>query len=176
MPAVISVGETGLTSALQMWMAELLGIDWQGIALTQQNRVPMMKGVFIYMTPLRVTGLSVPRVVYAPEIDRRIDARTNRWDVQIDFYGDDAMEQANITATIMRTSKATEMLTGTPITPLYASEPFQAAIVNSESQWEQRWSLDLSFQAEMAITTEQQFADQLLIKIAEIDTTFPSGA
>jgi hypothetical protein len=50
---------------------------------------------------------------------------------------------------------------GYDIAPLYTSEPKQIPFDNGEQQVEERWVIDLCMQANIVVTTTQQFADQL---------------
>ena len=50
---------------------------------------------------------------------------------------------------------------GIALAPLYTSDPREIPFDNAEQQVEERWVVDLCMQASVAITTSQQFADEL---------------
>jgi hypothetical protein len=53
--------------------------------------------------------------------------------------------------------------------PLYADDPHMAAFQNAESQWEDRWVVDLHLQANVVVTVGQEFADEVLIRMFPVD-------
>jgi hypothetical protein len=59
---------------------------------------------------------------------------------------------------------------GFALTPLYTSEPRQLVFDNGEQQMEERWVIDLCMQADVAITTTMQFADQLAVTVTPVST------
>ena len=173
MPATISVTESQLFTALRTFLLEVIdsGVE---VIQTQNNRVPMPKGPFVAMTPIRIDGLSTSVTDYTDTA--RADTRTTQWQVQLDFYGPQASMQAATVAQLWRTSWAAEQLSSGPIQPLYPGEPLQTTMVNAEMQWESRWTLDLFAQFNPITTVAQQSAIALEIGLAEVDTTFPPGA
>jgi hypothetical protein len=44
-----------------------------------------------------------------------------------------------------------------------------AAFQNAESQWEDRWVVDLHLQANVVVTVGQEFADEVLIRMFPVD-------
>lgn len=173
MPATLNVTESQLFTALRAFLLEIIGTGVEVIQ-TQNNRVPMPKGPFIAMTPIRIDGLSTVVTDYTAAT--RSDTRTTQWQVQLDFYGPQAAMQAATVAQLWRTSWAAEQLASGPLQPLYAGEPLQTTMVNGEMQWESRWTLDLFAQFNPITTVSQQTASALTIGLAEIDTEFPPGA
>lgn len=173
MSATLSVTESQLFTALRTFLLDSLGGGVEVIQ-TQNNRVPMPKGPFVAMTPIRIDGLSASVTGYTAT--SRTDTRTTQWQVQLDFYGSQAAMQAATVAQLWRTSWAAEQLASGPLQPLYPGEPLQTTMVNGEMQWESRWTLDLFAQFNPITTVSQQTATALTIGLAEIDTEFPPGA
>lgn len=59
---------------------------------------------------------------------------------------------------------------GTPLTPLYTSEPRQIPFDNGEQQVEERWVVDLCMQADVTISFSAQYADDLEVTTTPVET------
>lgn len=177
MPATINLSENNLIAALGDYLKAVLG-DSTMVIRSQGNRVSLPTGDFVLMTPINLPAKSMGVVSYTDdEIDQaRHDTRTLDWRVQLDFYGDIAQSWAATVATLFRTEYSADLFEGTGLAPLYAEDPMQSTIVQSEDQWNNRWILDVHLQPRIIITTPQQFADQLNIDVAETNARFPPGA
>ncbi|MCL7707759.1 hypothetical protein M8368_30785, partial [Enterobacter kobei] len=77
---------------------------------TQQNQTAMPKGGFITMTPLFLTDLSTSAVNYeydgVSDYGRAELRRIDEWQCQLDFYGDQAQNNATIFSRIARSEFA----------------------------------------------------------------------
>jgi hypothetical protein len=62
---------------------------------------------------------------------------------------------------------------GVALAPLYTSDPRQIPFENAEQQTEERWTIDLTMQASVAITTPQQFADALKATAEAVSAAYP---
>jgi hypothetical protein len=175
MTVAISITEEDLLTALRGFLLPL--IDGE-VVQAQANRVPMPYGSFTTMTTLFLTGLSTNRASYTDTglgTGTENNSRSTRWDVQLDFYGDGALDRAVAVSTLIRTDFACTWFKdhGDVIQPLYAGEPKQTSMVNGEQQYEQRWTVDFVAQLNPVVQTPMDFADQLNIGLAEVDATFP---
>lgn len=175
MPATVNVTESDLFTGLRAFLLTVLGSSFQ-VLKTQGNKVAMPKGSFVMMTPLFIDGLSTNVVTYDPGAEERHDTRTTQFRVQLDVYGPDASANSNIIATLFRSEYATEQMASGPLQPFYATDPKQNVMTNSEQQYEDRWTFELYMQFNPTVTSPQQFADELQIGLAEVDTKFPPGA
>jgi hypothetical protein len=91
--------------------------------------------------------------------------------IQLDFHDQDgAADDVQTVMTAFRDNYACEFYTGVgfDIQPLYTSDPMQAPFVNGESQYEDRWTLDLVMQANPVISVPQQYADLLIPTLYEV--------
>lgn len=173
---VSSVTEELLYTALRGFLLPI--VDGE-VFQTQDNGVSMPNGQFTTMTTLRVDGLSTDKKVWADTGSSATSSmkhtRSSQWAVQIDVYGDLAMDRATSAAALVRTDYACDLFTafGIDMAPLYAGEPHQTTMINAEQQYESRWTFDVMFQFNPIYTVPEQYADQLQINLAEIDATFP---
>ena len=91
--------------------------------------------------------------------------------VQLDCYGANSQDWAVALATILRTEFACRILA--PCAPLFADAPMQAALINSEAQYEQRWIVGANLQYNPVVSTPMQFADTAEVTLINVDERFP---
>jgi hypothetical protein len=84
-------------------------------------------------------------------------------DVQLDVHGPASGDNAQILSTLLRDEYATQQFDDgdLDLQALYASDPRQVPFVNAENQWEERWSVTVSLQANLTVQVPQEFADHL---------------
>jgi hypothetical protein len=83
--------------------------------------------------------------------------------IQADVHGPASADNAARISTLWRDDTGYEALQAAniAIAPLYTSEPKQIPFDNGEQQVEERWMVDLCMQANIVVTTTQQFAATL---------------
>lgn len=92
--------------------------------------------------------------------------------IQCDVHGPASADNAQRLSTLFRDQfgvSAFEAL-GVALSPLYTSEPRQIPFDNGEQQVEERWVVDLCMQADIAVTTTMQFADQFKAATTPVET------
>lgn len=176
MTVTISITQDDLTTALRGFLLSLVDAE---VFLTQENLVPMPLGDFITMTPMTATGLSTNRVAYSDSgvgLGSELTQRSNQWRCQLDFYGKSAQEFAQIVATMTRSEYASDWfrINNPPLQPLYAGEPHQTTMINAESQYENRWTLDFNGQHNAVIATPLAFIDSITVGTVAADIKYPS--
>lgn len=173
--ATISVTQSMLYTALR---AFLLGLVACPVLQSQQNRTAMPTGDFILMTGLGTPGLSTDKTTFVPggsNPGNETHSRSTQWNVQLDCYGPDAADMAALIATTFKTDFAAQQfaLAAIEIQPLYANDPRQMTIVDSEQQYEPRWVVELALQYNPVVTLPQDYAMSLSVIPAEVDAVFP---
>lgn len=91
--------------------------------------------------------------------------------VQLDCYGAASADWAVMLLAALRSSYSVGLLA--PIAPLYADDPIQAALVNGEEQYEERWIVGANVQYNPLISTPMQFANQAEVDLINVDTRYP---
>ncbi len=173
MSAAISVTRSQLLAALRGFLLSAVDVE---VVQAQDNRVAMPDGPFITMTDMGFVGLSTNRSSYhdpGAGIGTETNARSTQWNVQLDFYGEGAADLAATVAVLVRSEYACRQLANSGMQPLYAGEPRNTTLLNGEQQYEERWTLEFSAQCNPSVTTPMDFADELVIQLAETDVTFP---
>lgn len=90
--------------------------------------------------------------------------------VQLDCYGPRSGDWSEILATVLRSSYAFRLLD--PVSPLFADNPIQAALINGEEQYEQRWIVGANLQYNPVIMTPMEFADRVEVTLINVDEAY----
>ncbi|EOS94708.1 hypothetical protein LU631_02710 [Erwinia tracheiphila] len=141
----------------------------------QANRVPMDKGEFNILTPLRFRRLSTSR---EKNKDTGVQSTSSigftevrQAEIQVDIYGDGAGDRAIALETLFRTGYAYDAIKAIDarVAPLYSTEAIQAPMINAENQWQERYMLTLYLQVHITIDVQQDFFDKAQITINQAD-------
>lgn len=155
MPANINLTHQQVYTALRALIIGLLGCEVvQGL----DNGVPMPNTGFVAMTILYENRLSTNHTAYTDnetEQSKHITQPT-QLTVQLDCYGEQSGEWAQILATVLRDEYACEKLHPT-CQPLHADDPKMMYITNAEQQYEQRWMVTALLQCNPTVTVAQDF-------------------
>lgn len=175
MPLVVAPTLQDVYTLLRAYIAGIVPV---GVMVTQGlgNRVPMPPVLpgFVCMTatllnPHRTPETSWDQVGLDPTaivIEQGMLVR-----IQLDCYGADSADWAVMLAATMRTDYACTALA--PVAPLYCDNPIQAALVNGEEQFEERWIVGANLQYNPVITTPMQFAAEAVVSTINVDERYP---
>lgn len=96
--------------------------------------------------------------------------------VQLDVHGPNGADNAQTISTLFRDGFACDALatSGVDVTPLYADDPRQMPFVNGESQFEFRWTVDVTMQVNAAALVPMQFADALVATPVSVHAAYPA--
>lgn len=182
MPATVNINESDLRTALRGFLLSLVGDEYE-VVRGQDNRVPMPGGKFITMTGHHNDELNKPYSNWQdsgkPTGGKELTNQAKKWICQLDIYGEEASSVASTIFTMARSRWAVRQFAaltqdkGFSITPLYADTPRQTTMINGEKQYEERWTLDLHLQFNAVISTPMEFAEELYVKPASVDASFP---
>lgn len=107
-------------------------------------------------------------------------------DIQVDVHGPNSADNAEIIATLFRSSYGVDafsaegaaigitfaagvsMIGAVDVTPLYCEDPRQSPFLNAEQQYEERWTVDVHLQANLAIRVPRQFAGSLSLVVNNV--------
>jgi len=87
---------------------------------------------------------------------------------QCDVHGPGSAENAQRIGTMIRSEFACDFFRARdiPVQPLHADDPMrQSAFSNAEAQYEDRWTVDVVLQANLVMTVDQQFADEVIVPV-----------
>ncbi|EPE7077371.1 phage neck terminator protein [Cronobacter sakazakii] len=141
----------------------------------QANRVPMPKGKFCILTPLRFTRLSTTRDIKqdtgTPSTSAMGYTEVRQADIQVDIYGDNAGDRAVALETLFASSYGYEKIKviDDRLAPLYSTAAIQAPMINAESQWQERYTLTLSLQAHITVSLPQDYFEKIDFTNQQVD-------
>lgn len=130
------------------------------VVRAQVNRVPLPSNPCAVLTEMLQTPLQVPYSDYRPQDVQAIIHGPKRFDIQIDFYGEQAGEFASAFMVAFRSNWGCAQFPKN-IQPLYTSDAVQTPLVTGEEQYEARWTVTATLQYNPDITVPQDFADVL---------------
>ena len=168
----VDLTEDAIMAATGLLLVAIVG---EGVEVfqAQANRVPEPGGSdYIAMTPMGRTRLGTnvtawDRQADAPSVTSH--AASTNFTVQLDIHGDRGSDLAQAIATLVRDGWGVDILAGTGVTPLWATDGHQAPFVNGEHQWESRWTMELALQVAPVVSTPQDFASKLIVTARPVD-------
>lgn len=107
-------------------------------------------------------------------------------DVQVDVHGPLSADNAEIIATLFRSSFGVEAFAAegaaiginfavgisaigaVDVVPLYVEDPRQMPFLNAEQQYEERWIVEVHMQANIAVRVPRQFASALSLSVNRV--------
>ncbi len=161
------LGVFGLTSALGTTIPILQG---------QNNRTPQpVEDDFVEIWPISRNRLGMNVDTWGPPWTEVSALQETEITIQCDVHGPASGDNAQRISTLWRDQFAVSAFEnlGLAISPLYTSDPRQMPFTNGEQQWENRWVIDLCMQADIAVTTPMQFADQLHAAVTPVESLEP---
>lgn len=156
--ATITPSEDTVFDAMWGWVASLFDApDQDKVFKGFQNMTSTPYGSYVVVSP----GVKVRQ----NQIQKTYDAanglvlveRHTIYSYQVDAYGPNGPDWADIITIAWRSMWACDQLEGQSITPLYADEPQQLNFPNGENQFEQRFSGRLFAQVNQVVALPQDF-------------------
>lgn len=104
----------------------------------------------------------------------RSDLVPTRFVVQLDVHGPNSGNYVKTIEGLFFSSVATDFFTaeGYPVQALHASEGRQLTFIDAESQYEERWTMEVHLQTDPVLGTPIQFADQVAVHTVEAATQY----
>jgi hypothetical protein len=165
-------------AALGALVAAQLGLASGQVVQGYPNRVSMPVGPFVLMTAtlkkrLRTNVDNYAGTVSAPPAPGPVTAEQGmQVDVQLDCYGPQSSDWADILTTLLRDNVGCLAL-APKCQPLYADDPIRSPLIDAEAQYEDRWIVTARIQYNAVVTTAQTYATALG-PVAIVDVT-PDG-
>lgn len=173
--APISITSDYLFTLLRSWILSVLESDIP-VVRGQDNRVPEpQEDDWIEITPGGRTRLATNSDRYLDPVaigglppyasGQRIVCEPTQIDIQVDVHGPCSSDNVARLEALFRDFDACEFFANLnpAIQPLYSSDPKQLAFINDSEQFEDRWSIDFTLQANIEFTRPQTFAASLAV-------------
>lgn len=176
MTATIDFTADAFDTALTSLLADILPVGTP-VVRGQVNRVPQVNGDdFVVFWPLNRLRLATNVDTWSGVNPTTLaHAEAVKVTVQIDVHGPLSGDNTTRISTLLRDDYACQFLAalGVPMQPLEADDGRQIPFINGESQYEDRFVIQASFQANVTVSTGQQFAATLAAGIISVDATYP---
>lgn len=177
--ATITNTLTDVYEALGNFIVAQLGLSSGQVVQGYPNRVAMPNGPFVLMTAMTKKRLRANVDTYesttdpAPAPGPVTAEQAQQVDIQLDVYGPDSSDWADILTTLLRDNVGCEALTP-KCQPLYADDPIRAPLTNAELQYEDRWIVTARIQYNAVVTTAQDYATVLgPVNLIDVDVRYP---
>lgn len=177
MTATVDLTEALILASLRSMLLSLLSCV--EVIRAETNRVPEPVGPdFCLLTPMLRTRLSTNITSWRdgffatpPVPGTRRDMQPTQLTVQVDVHGPNSANTTQIIATLFRSDVVTATFDalGSGVQALYAEEPRQSPFTNDSDQIEYRWTIDLVLQANITVTTAQDFAGVVKVGLTNAD-------
>jgi hypothetical protein len=128
--------------------------------------VPPPAAPFVKVTEVNRVLLETPWVAFSKANAQANITGPMRLDVQVDFYGITAGDQAAAVQAVYRTSYAVAQFPA-GIAPLYCTDAHQSPLTTGEEQYLARWTITASLQYDPVVYIPLQFATALKVNILE---------
>lgn len=172
-----SLTQTQVEALLRAFLLQILPTG-VAVIIGQANRVPepqVDNYVIMWATLRKRLGTTV--VTWDQSVDGDPSTQDNteslRLDMQLDFHGADSTDNAQVFATLFRSAYGCEYFSGSGMQPNYCSDGQQAPFINGEMQFEDRWTLNAVFDANITVSTPQQFANTVTVGLIDVQERFP---
>lgn len=153
------------------FLKEVLALDKEQIVRAYQDNVPTpFPYPFIYMSVRQNTRNSTNMNDY----DRLNSKNGLNWsnilDFQLDFYGQDSMDMAQVIRGLFRDDYAIDFFERSGLVPLYADEPVMSASEDEKGNFMVRNTMILHFNTHPGVVIPQQFFEraEVTVKNAEV--------
>jgi hypothetical protein len=93
--------------------------------------------------------------------------------MQVDVHGPNSAENASILNALFRDGYAADQLEPLGVSPFYADDPRQVPFITAAKEYETRWTVDLHMQVNLIVSIPMQFADGIVLTVANVDVTQP---
>lgn len=171
--ATIALPENVVFDALWAWVVALVAVqipDAGKVFKGFQNTTATATGNYVVLSPgvkqRQDQGRrSYTRDVGDPLVGTQDVARHTTYSYQVDCYGQLGPDVADIIAIAWRSLWGCDQLVGAAVTPLYADEPQQLNVVNSENIYEQRFMLRLFAQVNQVVSLPQDFFNAIEVHV-----------
>ena len=170
--------DQSVLAAIQAWIMSITGLSIQDVIPAHDNRVPPPGTPFIIVSHLSRKAYEVPLSTW-DGVSTETTSVGLDYTFQIDSYGDGASDWALIMQTVFRSDQTASffeawgLANNFTIDPLYTDDAMHMAIVNDESQYEERWMQKMHFAVVFSVTAAQQFMNQVVVGSINVQATYP---
>lgn len=171
MAYTISLTLDNIYDALHSYLKNVTGLVDDKIVRAYQDNVPTPFGYpFIYMSVKQNTRNATNENEYNKVTDSKSIKWSNILDIQLDFYGQDSMDIAQVVKGLFRDEYSVDFFEDKGLVPLYADEPLMSASEDEKGNFMVRNTMILHFNTHPKATLAQQYFEEaeVVVKNAEV--------
>lgn len=159
-----------IETAMKNFVSKFTDMDKELIYIGLQNRVPLPKEKnYCIITVYNMNRLGTPIEKYNASAKAYYITQHFQANVQIDFYGEDSRENANIMVTVSRTMSGANYLSGYNIQPLYCEEARRIVNTTGERQYEDRYMADLNIEFDGVVSVTQDGFNEAKTNLIKVE-------
>lgn len=167
----ISLTTDTVYDTVHSFLTTVLGIVADKVVRAYQDNVPTpFPYPFIYMSIRQNTRNSTNMNTFQSGNSTNAIKWSNILDVQLDFYGQDSMEQAQVVKGLFRDDYGVNFFEASGLVPLYADEPVMSASEDEKGNFMVRQTMALHFNIHPSVIIPQDFFEnaEIVVKNAEV--------
>jgi hypothetical protein len=161
--------EDAILTALRAFLLAVLpsGVE---VVQGQQNRAPEATGPdHVVMTPDRRTQIAQTTHDWNSAGGTIGVNRSSKLHFQLDVYGPSSADNGQVITTLFRDAYGCDFFASYGVQPLYCDDGQQMPLVNGEEQYENRWMIRATLQANILVTVPAEFADTIKAEAVPAD-------
>ena len=179
MSATLDLTEDQVTETLGNFLAAVLPIAAANVFVGQENQIPEPTASdFVVMWPIARSRLGLTdqswQYVTAPTTMQNQTA--TEVTVQVDIHGPSSADNAQLFADLWQSDYGCAYYdeVALPMRPLRAEVSGQVPFINGEGQFENRWVVKAVLQANVTVSTTQDFADTITVDPVNVEAAYPA--
>lgn len=176
MTFVVTPVQDDIYTAVKAMIVAAIPIADDHVIKGNQNRVAMPTGPFIMMNTVSMKRLRTNVDTWDtndPDPSNTTREQGLQLELQLDFYGPNSADWANIFTTLFRDEYGCTALAPN-CQPLYADDAARGPLVTGEDQYLDRWIVRAQIQYNPVVVTPDQFAEIVSIDVFNVDVEYPS--
>ena len=154
--------QSQLFTLIRAFLLRILPDTGWEVVLGQANRVPQPPTdglVSVIFRGLNRLATTVDTWSEAPDPVVLTHQQDVAAKIQLQVFGEDAVDAVNTITTLLRSSYACQFFAGSGIAPLFCDDGQQVPFITGETQYQDRYIVEAQFEMSVTMATTQQFAD-----------------
>ena len=167
----ITITQDLIFTSVISYLKELTGYDQEHIRRAFQDNIGVPEDYpYVYVTLLNPKRNATNEHKYDSQSEGMIVKTSMLLDVQLDFYGQDSIDQANIVCQLFRDEFSVNFFQDSGLVPLDSDDVIgNVGSEDENSNWKIRNILTLHFNIHPEVVAPQQFFDSINLISSQID-------
>lgn len=167
--------QDAIYTAVRAYLKEFLGYDDEHVRRAYVDNVPLPTYPFVLVTLEKNTGNATNEHSYNAGAGTKTISTSQIFDVQLDFYGPDSNDDAEVIEQIFRDAVSTDYFADSGLVPLYADDVIQTGRTDENQNFMVRNTLTLHFNAHPQVTLAQDFFNVVDLTVKTVPQDLNTG-